>query len=150
MTATTTISNDSLKMCFHNPLLEILCESRRERTLQAPNKTEPFKIITSMYLWTRLTSDARSEATHKAWSLKAKHKAWKHKNRNISLGQEWGREENPMEEWGTLPNGLKLLYSWARVHVYFEPQSLNRLSDNGTNHKLASIIFNLMTLVYFW
>jgi len=50
-----------------------------------------------------------------------------------------------MEEWGTLPKGLKLfLYLWERVHGCLELENPTRPNDNGTNHKLAFMSSNLM------
>ena len=51
-----------------------------------------------------------------------------------------------MEEWGTLPKGLKLfLYLWERIFGCLLSQNPNRPSDNKTNHKLASMVFDLMS-----
>ena len=51
-----------------------------------------------------------------------------------------------MDEWGTLPKGRKLfLYLWEGVFVCLAPQNPNRLSDNKTNHKIAIMVFHLMS-----
>jgi hypothetical protein len=45
-----------------------------------------------------------------------------------------------------LPKGLKLfLYLWEGVPDRLEPQNPNRPSDNGSNHKLASMVFDLIS-----
>ena len=51
-----------------------------------------------------------------------------------------------MEVWGTLPKGLKLfLHLWERVSSYLKSQNPNGPSDNETNHKLASMVSDLMS-----
>jgi hypothetical protein len=51
-----------------------------------------------------------------------------------------------MEEWGTLPKGLKLFLDlWERVPGCLLSQNPNWPSDNETNHKLASMVLDLMS-----
>ena len=65
------------------------------------------------------------------------------------LGAWMGREKTPMNEWGTLPKGIKLfLYLWERVLGCLEHQNPNRPSENETIHELAYMILNLMSHDY--
>jgi hypothetical protein len=72
---------------------------------------------------------------------------WKHKSRSGSLSNNGvEKKKTLMEEWCTLPKGLKLfLYLWERIPGCIESQSPNGPSDNETNHKLTSMVFELMS-----
>ena len=94
----------------------------------------------------RLTNGARSEATHQAWNQT---RSLETPNENTKANVEvYSKNKverrNLMKECGTLPKGLKLfLYLWEEVPDQLEPQNPNRPSDNGINHKIASMVFDL-------
>ena len=51
-----------------------------------------------------------------------------------------------MKEWGTLPKELKIfLYLWERVHDCLKPKKPNQPNDNKANHKLASMVSDIMS-----
>ena len=71
----------------------------------------------------------------------------KHKSISKSLKHDWSTERNPngIAIEILCPRGSNSYYTCPRVPGCLEPQNPNRPSDNGTNHKIASMVLDLMS-----